>query len=104
MKLYFYTLKEPYNGKLFIQFEECEADEKPKTYLLHVRPRDFYCRKISKEYIGKQMENTVILLEKDDFLAICIFTETINKKISDVEKQVKWLREQLEAVEKGDIQ
>ncbi len=41
MKLYFYTLKEPYNGKLFIQFEECEADEKPKTYLLHVRPRDF---------------------------------------------------------------
>ena len=104
MKLYFYTLKEPYNGKLIIQFEECEADETPKTYLLHVRPRDFYCRKISKEYIGKQMENTVILLEKDDFLAICIFTETINKKISDVEKQVKQLREQLEAVEKGDIQ
>lgn len=104
MKLYFYTLKEPYNGKPFIQFEECEADEKPKTYWLHVRPRDFYCRKISKEYIGKQMGNTVILLEKDDFLAICIFTETINKKISDVEKQVKQLREQLEAVEKGDIQ
>lgn len=50
------------------------------------------------------MENTVILLEKDDFLAICIFTETINKKISDVEKQVKQLREQLEAVEKGEIQ
>ena len=68
MKLYFYTLKEPYNGKLFIQFEECEADEKPKTYLLHVRPRDFYCRKISKEYIGKRMEDTVILLEKMIFL------------------------------------
>lgn len=104
MKLYFYTLKKPYNGKPFIQFEECEADEKPKTYWLHVRPRDFYYRQISKENIGKQMENTVILLEKDDFLAICIFTETINKKISDVEKQVKQLREQLEAVEKGDIQ
>ena len=44
------------------------------------------------------------MLEKDDFLARSIFTETINKKISDVEKQVKWLREQLEAVEKGDIQ
>lgn len=104
MKLYFYTLKEPHNGKPFIQFEECEADEKPKTYWLHVHHRDFYCRKISKEYIGKRTGNTVILLEKDDFLAISIFTETINKKISDVEKQVKWLREQLEAVEKGDIQ
>lgn len=104
MKLYFYTLKEPYNGKPFIQFEECEVDEKPKTYWLHVRPRDFYCRKISKEYIGKQIGNTVILLEKDDFLARSIFAESINKKISDEEKQVKWLREQLEAVEKGDIQ
>lgn len=104
MKLYFYIMEEPYNSKPFIHFEECEVDEKPKTYLLHVRPRGFYCRQISKENIGKRMGNTVILLEKDDFLAICIFTETINKKISDVEKQVKQLREQLEAVEKGEIQ
>ena len=104
MKLYFYILEEPYNGKPFIQFEECEADEKHKTYWLHVRPRGFYRKQISKEYIGKQIGNTVILLEKDDFLARSIFAESINKKISDEEKQVKWLREQLEAVEKGEIQ
>ncbi len=104
MKLYFYTLKEQYNGKPFIQFEECEADEKPKTYWLHVYPRGFYYRQISKENIGKRMGYTVILLEKDDFLARSIFAESINKKISDEEKQVKWLREQLEAVEKGEIQ
>lgn len=103
MKLYFYILEEPYNDKPFIHFEQCEVDEKPKTYLLHVRPRGFYCRQISKEYIGKRMGNTVILLEKDDFLARSIFAESINKKISDEEKQVKWLREQLEAVEKGEI-
>ena len=103
MKLYFYTLKEPYNGKPFIQFEECEADEKPKTYWLHVYHRGFCCRQISKENIGKRIENAVILLEKDDFLARSIFAETINKKISDEEKRVKWLREQLEAVEKGEI-
>lgn len=104
MKLYFYTLEKPYNAKPFIQFEECEAEEKPKTYWLHVYPRGFYCRQISKENIGKRMGNTVILLEKDDFLARSIFAGTINKKISDVEKQVKWLREQLEVVEKGEIQ
>lgn len=104
MKLYFYILKELYNGKTFIRFEECEADEKSKTYWLHAYPRDFYYKQISKENIGKQIGNTVILLEKDDFLAICIFTETINKKISDVEKQVKQLREQLKAIEEGEIQ
>lgn len=104
MKLYFYILKEPYNGKPFIQFEECEADEKPKTYLLHVRPRDFYYKQISKENIGKQIGNTVILLEKDDFLARSIFAGTINKKISDVEKSLKWLKEQLKAIEEGEIQ
>jgi hypothetical protein len=104
MKLYFYILEEPYNGKPFIQFEECEADEKPKTYWLHVRPIGFYWKKISKENIGKRIENAVILLEKDDFLARSIFAESINKKISDEEKQVKWLREQLEVVEKGEIQ
>lgn len=104
MKLYFYTLKEPYNGKPFMHFEECEADEKPKTYWLHVYPRDFYYRQIRKEDIGKQIGYTVILLEKDDSLARSIFAETINKKISDEEKQVKYLREQLKVVEKGEIQ
>lgn len=104
MKLYFYILEEPYNGKPFIHFEECEVDEKPKTYWLHVYPRGFYYRQISKESIGKQIGRTVILLEKDDSLARSIFSETINKKISDEEEQVRYLREQLKAVEKGDIQ
>lgn len=104
MKLYFYILKEPYNGKPFIQFEECEAEEETNAYWLHVYPRDFYYGQIRKENIGKRIGYAVVLLEKDDSLARSIFAETINKKISDEEKTVEWLREQLEAVEKGEIQ
>lgn len=104
MKLYFYILKEPYNGKPFIQFEECEGDEKPKTYTLITRPKGYYCSRVSKNDIGRKIGNVIFLLERNDSLARSIFSESINEAISLKEKQLKWLREQLEAVEKGEIQ
>lgn len=104
MKLYFYILKEPYNGKPFIQFEECEADEKPKTYTLITRPKGYCCSRVSKNDIGRKIGNVIFLLERNDSLARSIFSESLNRAISLKEKQLKWLMEQLEAVEKGEIQ
>lgn len=104
MKLYFYILKEPYNGKPFIQFEECEADEKPKTYTLITRPKGYCYSRVSKNDIGRKIGNVIFLLERNDSLARSIFSESLNRTISLKEKQLKWLREQLEAVDKGEIQ
>ena len=42
MKLYFYILEVPYRDKSFVHFEECEVEEKPKTYTLITRPKG-YC-------------------------------------------------------------
>lgn len=104
MKLYFYILKEPYNGKPFIQFEECEVDEKPKTYTLITRPKGYCYSRVSKNDIGAKIDNVIFLLERNDSLVRSIFSKSINGAISIKEKQLEWLREQLEAVEKGEIQ
>lgn len=104
MKLYFYILKVPYNGKPFMYFEECEVEEKPKTYALITRPKGYYYSRVSKEYIGKQIGYAVVLLEKDDSLARSIFAKSINEAMSLKEKQLQYLREKLEVVEKGEIQ
>lgn len=104
MKLYFYILEEPYRDKPFVRFEECEVEEKPKTYTLITRPIGYYYSRASKNDIGRKIDNVIFLLERNGSLARSIFSESINEAISLKEKQLKWLREQLETVEKGEIQ
>lgn len=104
MKLYFYELEVPYRDKPFIHFEECEVEEKPRTYILITRPKGYYYSRLSKYDIGSRIGDSIFLTVRNDALARSIFSETINETISAKEKQIKYLREQLEAVEKGEIQ
>ena len=81
MRLYFYFLE---TGK--IRCEECEVEEKPKTYKRVDRfPSNFYGCYVRKDDIGKltgYTGNTVILTEKNTEKVAKIFRDEMNCKIS----------------------
>ena len=81
MKLYFYFLKNE-----TIRCEECEVDEKPKTYKPVDRfPAGFYGCYVKKEDIGELAgynHDTVILTEKNIEKVAKIFKDDMGYKIS----------------------
>ena len=73
MTLYFYILQKPFGDKPYIQFSECDVDEKPKTYRPITKfPSGYYNCFVRKEDIGHLCgygNDTLILTEKNNALA-----------------------------------
>ena len=97
MKLYFYILED---NK--IAFSECEAKERPKSYLLYGKVRGFYNRMVLKSEIGladrSKWKQIVILDKRDDELAKKYFCDYLNGKISDKQKEIEKLQEKMKMV------
>lgn len=96
MKLYFYHLSQPLREKPRIEVEECEVEEKPKTYKpVEEFPR-FYCGcYVMKREIGKLDGNTVVLTKKDSAKAAEVFKEEFygdikrnQNRIEEIKKEV----------------
>ena len=102
MKLYFYILETPYNGKPYIRFEECEVEEKPKTYKpIDKFPSGIYRSCVNKSDIGNFSgcgANCVILTEKDNLFAKNMFSDRLKGLIKSKNKEIERLTERLNAV------
>lgn len=103
MKLYFYFLETPYKEKSHIRIEECEVEEKPKSYTLLGSVNGFYNSRVLKSEIGLHSEYTwkqyVILSEPNVTLVKQMLSDYLDKQIEGKQKEVEELQEKLMAVE-----
>ena len=95
MKLYFYFLE---TNK--IRTEECEAEEKPKTYKpVDKFPRGYYYSSVKKDDIGTlsgYQNDVVILLENDIEKVAKIFREKCERRISGAKTTIRSEEEAIE--------
>lgn len=99
MKLYFYHLSQPYGEKPRIEVEECEVEEKPKTYRRIDKFPKFYCgHYVKKENIGKLAGynfNVVVLVEKDSARVAEIFKEKLHDEIKKNQSWIESLKKEV---------
>lgn len=105
MKLYFYILEQPYKGEPYVRVEECEVEEKQKTYrAVDKFPRGIYRRYINKSDIKRIVNEAYMpyipLLQRDTAYAKERFKHLVESNIRDEEEKLKNLKAQLQAVEK----
>lgn len=102
MKLWFYILDSPYNKEPFIRCEECEVEEKPKTY----KPVDSFPCGVYRSYINKSdighisgcSNNCVVLKEKNNALAKDIFSMHMKTLINGKKREIEKMESKLNAV------
>ncbi len=109
MKLYFYFLEGMKNG--CFRIEECEVEEKPKTYWIVNRPPPGFHRTfVSKNEIGRFAstldQNIIILTEKDPERVAELFSikckadiSRAKDRIRDAEIEIEKSNDILDAIE-----
>ena len=96
MKLYFYHLSQPPEEKPRIEVEECEVEERPKTYKpVDGFPKFYYGSYVKKEIIGTVYEDTVILAEMNCAKAAEIFKEKFHDDIKWDQKRIEHLKKEV---------
>lgn len=102
MKLYFYIFKKSYRNKPYVQFAECEVEEKPKTYRpIDEFPNGYWGCFVRKEDIGHLCgyeNNVVILTEKNKALAKEIFSNYFAGIIKRLQNETSEYQELLNVV------
>lgn len=100
MKLYFYRLSQPLGEKPRIEVEECEVEEKPKTYRRIGKFPEFYCgHYVKKEDIGKPAGynfDVVVLTERNNAKVVEIFKEKLNEDIALSESKIRYEKKRIE--------
>lgn len=100
MKLYFYFLEDPYNKEPYIRCEECEVEEKPKTYKPVDRfPKGYYYSTLKKDDIGTLIgygKSAVVLTEKDNAKTADIFKSKCERSISRSVIRIEYEEENIE--------
>lgn len=107
MKLYFYFLEEPYNKEPYIRCEECEVEEKPKTYKpVDKFPNGYWYSTVKKDDIGKingYQGNIVVLTEKDNEKVADIFKSkfecSINRSVERIKREEENIDKQKSLIE-----
>lgn len=96
MKLYFYHLSQPLGEKPRIEVEECEVEEKPRTYkAVDKFPRFYIETYVKKENIGKINDDTIILSERDSEKVVRIFKEKLYSDIEWNQNRIKDLKKEV---------
>lgn len=102
MKLYFYILETPYNKNPFVRFEECEVEEKPKTYKpVGKFPSGIYSSYINKSDIGHisgYSYNIVVLTEPNAKMAKEIFARLNESDVRQKEESLAKAKAMLNAI------
>lgn len=100
MKLYFYFLETPYNKKPHIRVDECEVEEKPKTYKpVDKFPNGYYYCSVKKEDIGTfsgYNNDVVILLENDIEKVAGMFKQKCKSRIEREKQNIRSAEESIE--------
>lgn len=99
MKLYFYHLSQPTGEKTRIEVEECEVEEKAKTYRRVDKFPEFYCgHYVKKENIGKLAGynfDVVVLTERDDERAAEAFKDELHSNIEQYQRRIESLKKEV---------
>ena len=94
MKLYFYFLR---TGK--IRSEECEVDEKPKTYKpVNKFPSGFYGCYVKKEDIGRLIgygDDVVVLTEKNIQKVADVFRRKMEYRIAREKQNIAFANDSI---------
>lgn len=102
MKLYFYHLSQPLGENPRIEVEECEVEEKSKTYRRMDKFPEFYCgHYVKKEDIGKLAGynfNVVVLTERDDAKVAEIFKDRLHYDIEQSQNRIESLKKEVAKV------
>lgn len=97
MKLYFYI-----SSDKGMELLECEAEEKPKMYILNERNK-LYVKRVPKEDIGivkRIYPETVIILDTKDYeKAKRVLKDSYLEKISFLENQIKDYQHRVDVIE-----
>lgn len=107
MKLHFYTLETGYNSQsTSVIYKECEVEEKPKTFKSVSGILPNYTHTFSKDDIGKISGNytkRVVLLEKDDNLALSIFKKYLHTCIESAKEALRREEKKLSGLEENGV-
>lgn len=97
MKLYFYHLSQPLGEKPRIEVEECEVEERPKTYKpLGEFPSYHIGCYVLKSDIGTLSGDTVILTEKNCKKVAKIFIESLHRDIEREQERIEGAKKEIE--------
>ena len=103
MKLYFYIMVNDYGMPPHIEYSECDAIEKPRTYFpVNKFPKNFYGSYVKKDNIGcisGNGNNVIVFLEKNADRARQLFSNQYRKEIENLRKTLNKKEEILSAVE-----
>lgn len=103
MKLYFYFLKAQWNGEFYINLEECQVIEKPKTYYpVYKFPKGFCGSCVRKLDIGRIygfFEDVVIMTEKNNNFVMDLFNNNERKKQNELKNKLAQVEAKMNAIE-----
>ena len=106
MKIHIYSLYSSLYKPTEIRYEVCEAEEKPKTYVLEKYPNHFSKKVLSKDEIGKVQgtyERCVILLERNDELAKSLILKEYQDMLEDRERHVENMKTKINGIKNCEI-
>lgn len=103
MKLYFYTLDTYGSNPKGLYVEECEAEEKPKTYKAVDGVFPNYYSTIRKDDVGQITNFNYLFLTEPNFdYAREVFRKRAEGRIADILKEVEKLKTELKIINESE--
>lgn len=104
MKLYFYILDTYGRNPKGLYVEECEAEEKPKTYKAVDRAFPNYCSMARKDKVGRITDYGCLFLTEPNFeYAKEAFRNRVEGRIADKLEEIKKLKAELKIINESEI-
>lgn len=102
MKLYFYNLDTYGSNPKGLYVEECEAEERPKTYAAVDRVFPNYLSVVRKDDVGRIIDNCLFLTEPNFEYAREVFRNMTERGIADKSEEVKKLKAVLKIINESE--
>ncbi len=102
MKLYFYTLVIYGDNPKGLYVEECEAEEKPKTYKAVKGSFPNYHSTVRKDEAGRIKFNHLFLTEPNFEYAKKLFQNRAEGRIADILREVERLKAELKIINESE--
>ena len=103
MKLYFYTLDTYGNSLKGLYVEECEAEEKPKTYKAVDGVFPNYCSVAKKDDVGRITNYNCLFLTEPNFeYAREVFRKRTEGRIADKLEEIEKLKAELKIINESE--
>lgn len=102
MKLYFYNLDTYGSNPKGLYVEECEAEEKPKTYKAVRGSFPNYYSTVRKDEVGQIKCDCLVLVEPNFEYAKEAFRNRTERRIADKLKEIKELTDELKIINESE--